>query len=254
MITVEDLEKIDVLGMYKIYDNWPKIAKESYFSNLPVSNLKKCSHMVFGGMGGSGTIGDIFSSILSKTNTHVTVVKGYHLPQTVDSNSTVVITSISGNTIETLSLLNDAIKIGAQIIVFSNGGKINEICQKNNIEYRIVPKFHSPRASFTSFLYSMLHVLKNIIPIAKSDVEESINELEEISKKINSDNLTIMNPAIQISEWINIIPIVYFPWGLKSVAIRFKNSLQENTKMQVMIEDIIESSHNGIVGWKEKNE
>ena len=240
--------------MYKIYDNWPKIAKESYFSNLPVSNLKKCSHMVFGGMGGSGTIGDIFSSILSKTNTHVTVVKGYHLPQTVDSNSTVVITSISGNTIETLSLLNDAIKIGAQIIVFSNGGKINEICQKNNIEYRIVPKFHSPRASFTSFLYSMLHVLKNIIPIAKSDVEESINELEEISKKINSDNLTIMNPAIQISEWINIIPIVYFPWGLKSVAIRFKNSLQENTKMQVMIEDIIESSHNGIVGWKEKND
>ena len=37
------------------------------------------------GMGGSGTIGDIFSSILSKTNIHVNVVKGYLLPKTVNN-------------------------------------------------------------------------------------------------------------------------------------------------------------------------
>jgi len=30
-------------------------------------------------MGGSGAIGDVFSSILSKTNIHVNVVKGYLL-------------------------------------------------------------------------------------------------------------------------------------------------------------------------------
>ena len=38
-------------------------------------------------MGGSGTIGDIFSSILSKTDVHVSIVKGYELPKTVDEKT-----------------------------------------------------------------------------------------------------------------------------------------------------------------------
>ena len=100
----------------------------------------------------------------------------------------------------------------------------------------------------------MLHVLKSVIPIKEKDIIESIQELEKISKKINSNNLSKNNPAIEISEWLNNSPIIYFPWGLQSVAIRYKNSLQENAKRHTMIEDIIESSHNGIVGWDIKND
>jgi glucose/mannose-6-phosphate isomerase len=33
--------------------------------------------------------------------------------------------------------------------------------------------------------------------------------------------------------------------GLQATAIRFKNSLQENTKTHAIVEDVIESSHNG---------
>ena len=239
--------------MYKIYDKWPKISKECYYSDLPEINFKKCSHIVFAAMGGSGAIGDILSAILSKTNTHVTIVKGYHLPKTVDSKSLVIITSISGNTAETLAMLENARKIGAKIIAFSSGGKISKICLENNIEYRNIQKYHSPRASFTSFLYSILKVLKPIIPIEESDILESIKKMEIISKKINSRNISMNNPAIEMSEWIINSPIIYYPWGLQSVAIRYKNSLQENAKMHTMIENIIESSHNGVVGWDRKN-
>ena len=239
--------------MYETYDNWPEIAKKSYFSDLAEINFEKCSHIVFGGMGGSGAIGDIFSAILSKTNTHVTVVKGYNIPQTVDSDSVVVITSISGNTVETLSILENTKKIGAKVIAFSDGGKIQEMCLKNNIEHRNVTKIHSPRASFTAFLYSMLHVLKPILPIVESDILESIEKLERIGEKINSKNISESNVSIQIAEWLNDSPIIYYPFGLQSAAIRFKNSLQENSKIQAMTEDVIESSHNGIVGWDKKN-
>ena len=253
MITQNDLEKFDTKKVHKIYDIWPKISQESYFSNIPEIKLKKCSHIIFAGMGGSGTIGDIFFSILSKTNTHVTVVKGYNLPRTVNEESLVVITSISGNTIETICALENARKIGAKIIAFSDGGKIKDICIKNNIEHRNVKKYHSPRASFTSFLYSMLRVLKPILPINESDILESLEKLEIISKRINSNNLSMSNPSIQISEWLNNFPIIYFPFGLQSAAIRFKNAIQENGKTHAMIEDIIESSHNGIVGWNRKS-
>jgi glucose/mannose-6-phosphate isomerase len=165
----------------------------------------------------------------------------------------VVITSISGNTIETICALENARKIGAKIIAFSDGGKIKDICIKNNIEHRNVKKYHSPRASFTSFLYSMLRVLKPILPINESDILESLEKLEIISKRINSNNLSMSNPSIQISEWLDNFPIIYFPFGLQSAAIRFKNAIQENGKTHAMIEDIIESSHNGIVGWNRKS-
>ena len=47
--------------------------------------------------------------------------------------------------------------------------------------------------------------------------------------------------------------MIYYPWGLESVAIRFKNSLQENSKTHVIIEDVVESCHNGIVAWEKKS-
>ena len=240
--------------MYKVYDMWPKIAKESYFSDLDPVKFEKTNHIVFAGMGGSGAIGDIFSAILSKTSTHVTVAKGYYLPKTVTENSVVVVSSISGNTTETISMLEHAIKLNSKIIVFSDGGKIEEICKENNIQYKKIKKYHSPRASFTSFLYAMLHVLKPIIPIEENDIVQSIKSMEDISKKINSKKISKDNPSIQIAEWIKNIPIIYYPWGLQSVAIRFKNSLQENSKIQAVIEDVIESCHNGIVVWDKKND
>ena len=94
MIDSSSMETVDSNGMHKIYDEWPRIARESYESNLERVTFEKSDHMVFVGMGESGAIGDIFSSILSKTNIHVDIVKGYLLPKTVDAKSIVVITSI----------------------------------------------------------------------------------------------------------------------------------------------------------------
>ena len=53
-----------------------------------------------------------------------------------------------------------------------------------------------------------------------------------------------------MAEWITDIPIIYYPWGLQTAAIRFKNSLQENSKIHVIVEDVIEACHNNIVAWE----
>ena len=34
-------------------------------------------------------------------------------------------------------------------------------------------------------------------------------------------------------------------------AIRFKNSLQENSKIHAMTEDVVKACHNGIVAWEQ---
>lgn len=239
--------------MYEIYDKWPQIAEERFNSDTELIEKSKPNHIVFVGMGGSGAISDIFSSILSKTNVHVDVVKGYLLPKTTGMNSLVVCTSISGNTEETLSALEEAKKIGCKIIAFSDGGKMERYCLKNKIQFRKIPAFHSPRASFTSFLYSMLKVLNPVLPINESDILESITKLKETQKEICSENLTESNPALVLANWLPKIPVIYYPAGLESSAIRFKNSLQENSKMHVIAEDVVEACHNGIVSWKQSS-
>jgi len=103
-------------------------------------------------------------------------------------------------------------------------------------------------------LYTILKVLHKTLKIKEDDIHESIKEIKKLSEKINSSNLKNKNTALDLANWIKTIPVIYYPLGLQSVAIRFKNSLQENSKMHVLTENVIEASHNGIVSWEKKSD
>ena len=250
ILDLPTIEKYDSQKMYRIYDKWPEIARESFEANHEPIDFKDIDHIVFAGMGGSGTIGDLFSSILSKSDIHVSLIKGYLLPKTVDKNTLVITTSISGNTSETLTVLDSAKKLECKLIAFSSGGKMEKLCKNNQIIFRKIPLVHSPRTSLVSFTYSILKILYPILPIEKKGITESLDELDIMKKQIDSNNLSDVNPAIRLARWINNIPIVYYPHGLQSAATRFKSSLQENAKTHAIIEDVIEACHNGIVSWE----
>ena len=246
------LEKYDRSGMYKIYDRWPITAKEFSMMDLEPVDFKNIDHVIFTGMGGSGAVGDSLSAVLSQKNIHLSIVKGFHLPKTADPKTLVVATSASGNTLETIEVFSKAKMVGCKLLGFSSGGALLKYCKKYGIEHRQIPIYHSPRASFPNYLYSILNVLGKILPIQQNDIRESITMLEKTQKKINSSNLND-NPAIEIAKWIRGIPMIYYPLGLQAAAIRFKNSLQENAKTHAIAEDVIEACHNGIVSWETKS-
>src|SRR3989304_8196426 len=110
LLDLSTLNRYDPSEMHNVYDRWAELARESYDSEIAAVDFHGIDNIVFAGMGGSGAIGDVFSSILSKTNIHVSLVKGYLLPKTADSNTLVVTTSISGDTRETLTVLDSAKK------------------------------------------------------------------------------------------------------------------------------------------------
>ena len=251
---LRDLEKVDTSNMFREYDRWPELAIESFEKKFEKFDTKDIDHIVVAGMGGSGSIGDTISSILSKKDIHVSNVKGYLLPKTVDSKTLIIATSVSGNTSEILSILNNAKKTDAKIIGFSSGGKLESFCKNNDIFFQNIPMIHSPRVSYTSFLYSILNVLEEILPINQNDIHESISSLKNTRKNIFSQNLNIDNKSLELANFIKNIVCIFYPAGLQAPAIRFKNSLQENTKIFAMTEDVIESCHNGIVSWNKKSE
>lgn len=251
---IDDIDKIDTQKIYEIYDKWPEIARESFVKQIKKFDVQDIDHIVFAGMGGSGSIGDVIGAILSKEDVHVSNVKGYVLPKTVDSKTLIVTTSVSGNTRETMTVLEKAKNSPAKIAAFSSGGMIKEYCQRNNIFHQEISMIHSPRASFTNFLYGIINTLETILPIKRSDVLESISILDITKKNISSENLTESNDSLKLAQFVKEIPCLYYPAGLQSAATRFKNSLQENAKMHVIAEDVIESCHNGIVAWKKNSD
>ncbi len=251
MLDIPTLEKYDSQGMYKVYDMWPQIARKAFEAPNDEVDFDGINHIVFAGMGGSGTLGDIIASVLSKTSIHTSVIKGYLLPKTVDSNTLVIATSVSGNTQEVMTVLESSQSLKCpNVVAFSSGGKMQEYSQEHSLQFRYVPKTHSPRASFVSFLFTMLKTLKPVIHLNDDDVYESLSELERQNKVISSQDLSDSNPAINLAKSITGIPLIYYPSGLQAAAIRFKNSMQENVKMHAITENIIESCHNGIVSWE----
>ena len=249
-MNIDEIEKFDPQKMYEVYDNWAIFARDAYEKELPKIHFEDIDHIVLAGMGGSGAIGDIIEAILSRENFHVSTVKGYLLPKTVDSKTLVIAISISGNTKETLSILDYSSNSDAKFIAISSGGQMVEKCKDLLIPHYNISMNHSPRASFGIFLYSILNMLDEALPIQKGEVAESLEKMKKIQEKINSKNLGDDNSALNLAKKINSNPLIYFPDGLKAAAIRFKNSLQENAKIHAMVEDIIESSHNGIVSWE----
>lgn len=254
MLNLKTIKKYDKKSLHIIYDKWPEIAEKQFNLELEKIKLNKFKHVVFSGMGGSGTLGDIFASIFSSTNIHIDVVKGYKLPKTVSKYTLVISTSVSGNTDETISVLNEAIKKKCKIISFSSGGKIMKICKKNKIHHIQILEYINPRASLVAYLYPMLKVLEPILPISEKEIKNSIEKLKVTKQNIASNNLKGNNLSLKLATHVSEIPVVYFPFGLGAAAIRFKNSLEENSKMHVIIEDVIEACHNGIVSWDNKSE
>ena len=49
-MNIANIEKYDLEKMYKIYDEWPKIALNSFESNQEAINFENVKHIVFSGI------------------------------------------------------------------------------------------------------------------------------------------------------------------------------------------------------------
>jgi len=250
MFDSQIIQRNDPQGMHKLYDMWPEIAMESFEMDQDCIDFKNPNHVVFAGVGGSGLVNDVLISLYSKNLDRISKINGFDIPAHLASNDVFIATSVSGNTLETLTALDSARKIGCRIIAFSSGGKIEAYCKKYGLEHRMAPIFHSPRTSFTSFLYSMLRTLQPILSIPEGDVRESLTDLSILKQKICSLNLTETNPALNLAYWFSKIPVIYYSKLLETSAVRFKNSFNENAKSHAITNELVEACHNEIVCWE----
>lgn len=224
------------------------IGEKAVFSNQG----KSFSNVLITGLGGSGIGGSIIAQVVEKEITIPIVVnKDYFVPAFVGPGTLVIASSYSGNTEETIAALELALQRGATAVCVTSAGKILEIAQASGLDYIVIPGGMPPRACLAYSLTQLFYVLNGFGLIGdgfKQDLESTIHMLDHEEEHICSE-------AYYLAEKLHRkIPVIYSQADYEGVCIRFRQQINENSKMLCWHHALPEMNHNELVGWTTAND
>ena len=235
---------IDNFNMLKVIEDFPQQCKTALELTKGMSVSGEINKIVIAGMGGSAISGDLLKTYMGSSNIPVFVVRDYKVPSFVDEDTLVFAISYSGNTEETISAFEDAVKKKAKIIAIASGGRLASMAKK----VIKIPAGLQPRAALGYLFFPTLGVLtnSNIVDV-KSD---EITEMLDILSKTNDFKPFGESLAKKIQ---NRIPIIYASELLGAVAYRWKTQFNENSKIPAFCHVFSEMNHNEIAGYQTIN-
>jgi len=217
-----------------------------------ISKSLNVANIVITGLGGSGIGGSIISELVSDScQVPILVNKDYFLPDFVNASTLLIVSSYSGNTEETLSALQQAISKKAQIIVITSGGQIIELAKQHQFDFIEVPGGQPPRSCIG---YSLVQLIKILVEKGFAD-KKLFENLDQAILLLDSENIAIKAESINIAKkLVNKIPVLYSLGSCEATVVRFRQQINENSKMLCWHHCFPEMNHNELVGWTEKND
>ncbi len=198
------------------------------------------------GMGGSAIGGDLAAAALGDRLTRpLLTVRGYELPSWATPEWTVLCSSYSGNTEETLACFEAAEALGARRIVVSTGGELVEAARAAAVPVVGLPGILQPRAAVAYMLVVSAEVaaLAGAAPRVHMEIEAAAGFLEA-----EADGLR--ERAAEIAGRVGGAPPVVYGADLTApVARRWKAQANENAKLPAFFSELPEADHNELCGW-----
>ena len=232
----------------KHYENAFKMAK-----TVTVS-YPKPKAIIVAGMGGSAIGGELLKDwTRDALKIPLEVCRDYSLPAYADEKTLALIVSYSGETEETLSIFLEALKKKCMFACISSGGAVTEFAEKMEVPHLRVPSGIPPRAALPYLFIPMLAFMGKLW--LASNVEAEISEAIKILRQVCEENAPQKRLKENFSKMLasNIsgtVPVVYGFGLYRSVAQRFKQQFNENSKVPSKWEVFPELNHNEVVGWE----
>lgn len=233
------------------FTNQLKEAK-SIAEKAVISESKNIHSILITGLGGSGIGGTIISELIADTcKVPITINKDYFLPEFVNENTLVIVSSYSGNTEETLSAMQIAISKKAQIVCITSGGKVLALAKQHQFDFIEIPGGMPPRSCIGFALVEMIKIL-----VAKGFANASLfTDLDKSIALLDAENDSIKTEAQKIAEKLYTkFPVLYSLGSCEGTVVRFRQQINENSKMLCMHHTFPEMNHNELVGWTVKND
>lgn len=260
MINLDDLnmyQQIDPSGMLAQLQGLPQQCRDAWRKSKDFKmpdDYADIDKVVILGMGGSAIGGDLVRSLYAEiARPMIFVNRDYDLPPFVDDRTLVITSSYSGNTEETLSAFNQALKTGCKKLVMTTGGKLKAQAEKANIPILTMDHKSEPRAALGYSFMPLIAILQNLglLQDQSARVEAVIQGLEKLLKKLQETVPTMANPAKQLAQKLyGKIAVIYGAGILTEVARRWKTQINENGKAWAFYEVFPELNHNTMVGYQ----
>ena len=209
---------------------------------------KEINNVLICGLGGSGIGGTIVNDIVSpKARIPIAATKDYSVPNFVNENTLVIANSYSGNTEEPLSALEKCQDRGSEIAVITSGGELKAVAEENNYNKIIIPAGQPPRAMF-GYAFAELFFILNHYKIIDLSFK---NEFKNAIVLLDAEKADIQKQAMELAKRLyKQTPVIYVANGFEGVAVRFRQQINENSKMLCWHHVVPEMNHNELLGWR----
>jgi glucose/mannose-6-phosphate isomerase len=256
LANIKKLDKSNMLGLLLDFPLQCRQAREIAETAKILIEKKDFKKIVFAGLGGSAIGADLVRSYLYfESKIPITVVREYDLPAYVDSETLIFVSSYSGNTEETLSAYKQAEEKGANMVVISSGGAVEEFARKDQNIFIQIPKGLPPRCALGYLSIIPLCVLANsgLIKDVNPFINKTTGVLEDLKNKCLNPRLAQKDNIAKYiaAKLFNKFVVVYSSSiHFDVAATRFRGQLAENSKALASAHVFPEMNHNEIVGWQ----
>ena len=246
-------ERLDHSGMATVIERTPMHIEIALHQALPPISKGPFDQVIIAGMGGSALPAELVIDAFSdRIRVPISVVRHYVLPSSVSEKTLVIVSSFSGNTEETLSIVEQFPGKAPNLVVITAGGRLAALAHERGyslieIPYRREPDGFQPRSAVGYFATYFARVLNSA-----GLLEDPTGELESVIGFLRGAD--IRPAAEEFARWLGPrIPIIYTDEVHRmSIARTAKIKFNENAKRPAFFNGFPEANHNEMIGFSHK--
>jgi glucose/mannose-6-phosphate isomerase len=199
------------------------------------------------GMGGSAIGGDLAAAALGdRCTVPLLTVRDYELPPWATPDWTVVCSSYSGDTEETLACFEAAGALGARRLVATTGGDLADAARAADVPVIGLPgALPVPRAAVV-YMFVVAAEAAALAGAARIHTE-----MDAAAARLEAERDALLRRAELLADRLaGTVPVVYGANLTTAVARRWKTQLNENAKLPAFWAQLPEADHNELAGWE----
>jgi glucose/mannose-6-phosphate isomerase len=171
------------------------------------------------------------------------------LPGWLDEECLVVASSYSGNTEETLAALAMAEERGCHLAAVTSGGALWTKAESNGWPTVVMAGGHPPRSQFGQSFLGLANLLQHLGVLPSSDWQalgRAVEAMDLASCEARGEALALAVEGKRIC--------LYADTPRRALMTRWRQQLNENSKLLANVEVFPEMNHNELVGWESGDE
>lgn len=247
---------LDVYNMRKVILKEACQFADGFACVNSISIPKECSRVLVLGMGGSALPANIVDMYIQKMSrlgefpyVSVTSHRSYDIP--LESNKDVlhIVCSHSGNTEETISVLQKIKEKKFPVVGVSSGGRLEQICREEEIPFIKLPipfENFQPRMASGHFFSVLIGIMIQGGLLPEKIKDDILSQGDQLEKDIQGGEVL----GKEIASFLcKKTPIVYTTDQWKYLGMIWKIKINENAKTPAFWNYFPELNHNEMVGF-----